>query len=262
MATWTKETWNEKNKIGFNDIIIIGEYRFQYKLYWIKLEDGDSHDTHRALKDLLGDDWKDLIYGNFEHEITTAKADFTYSPSITTEETHKKFITFLMAYGDVYKNKPRTWNKYNFHDCIELKDEDIINFGDNIKYEVRTSFLCIISAGSNDIILEKTYGESYKQELSLLYGYEVGGGDWPVCSDGDYKALTRAMKNIFQCLYFGQDKPSRNAMFHPHSVPPVECTISSEVQCVNLNDEPKLINSQVKISKITNVDALDKIKLL
>lgn len=277
MTTWTKLNWDKTKNISSDDIIVIGEYRFEYRGCWIKLEDEGSDETKMAIQDLLGCNWKNIIYNNFGDLISSSESDFLFTPTFNSNAGNIEFIDFLMREfydedkdEDEYeyeddedeeeKDEDETiWTKYNFKECKELKEDDIIKFDSYCIYRVRESFLNF-PTDQNITILKKVYGDSYIEELELLYGYTAGSGNWPVCIPGDYKALTRVMKNIFQCLYYGHNKPSIRKELY--SIPPVDHIITSEGFCVNLNDEPKLTDSRVKISKISDVLTLDKIKLL
>lgn len=78
-----------------------------------------------------------------------------------------------------------------------LREYDIVYFGE-LKYNVRSSYL-YSSKSSNEKIFKRLDIDKY-YFCHDHYGYEPGTGDWPQSKEGDYKALTRVVKALFEII--------------------------------------------------------------
>ena len=278
MAILTKNNWS-KEKLKYDGIFIIGEFIFENHGTWFGLKEGGSQKTQEAIGKImtLGDSWKKKVFELYGSKVLESnERDFTFSPSFHNMDDNTEFINYLMRSSYSVITSPireeeeeeekleleedssyNVWNKMNFDCCDELRVNDVINFTDDDEYTVKNGFLQKINGGSNNSILYKAFGSAYPVDLDALYGYPSSTGDWPECNHDDFAALTRVMIYIFKCMYHGGGKP--NMKTDDSIIKKTDDSIIKKTDELNINDDPKLTNSKVKISNIT---VLDDIKLL
>jgi hypothetical protein len=92
----------------------------------------------------------------------------------------------------------------------ELRSGDTIMFGE-IEYNVLNNHLNN-SDGDNSDVFEDA-GVPYKDRRAFctaLYGYDAGGDNFPICTSGDYAALTRVVVALMVLISLKQSEKERD----------------------------------------------------
>lgn len=88
--------------------------------------------------------------------------------------------------------------KEDLNKPLEKNDRVIFYYkGITIEYIVQDSFLVLDNFGYNEKIFELLRINSYNFTKEY-YGYNPCSGSWPTCTPGDYKALTRVVKALYE----------------------------------------------------------------
>lgn len=91
-----------------------------------------------------------------------------------------------------YSNSAELLGKTLTHgDTVVLKD---------LKYKVNYCFLYLESLSNNNNKIFDELNLDKKEFCAKHYGYESGTGNWPLCKDYDYPALTRVVMALFEII--------------------------------------------------------------
>ncbi len=211
MKVWNCSDFDE-NACKEGDHIIIGESTFIHKGNFFTDDQANSDRCKKNIRSILGDNWTQLIVDSgikfiYNDNDFVKGEKFTFSPStVNTLDTTRLLKLMVDTYNRNDSNnlndpnKERTWTRFNYHECDEVKRNDIIKFSD-----VFTSNVChnhISTRGKpNEAILEFAFGKNYVKIVDKVYGYQAGSGSFPTYNDKDFAVATRIMKAIFNCIY-------------------------------------------------------------
>lgn len=93
-------------------------------------------------------------------------------------------------------------NKYNYQEIKSVKEGDRIVFSEDYVYKVTPNYIQGCSGKDNEAIFRKI-GDKYDKIdfCKAAYGYTPKDGYCPECKWGDYDALLRLIKKIFDKMY-------------------------------------------------------------
>lgn len=86
-----------------------------------------------------------------------------------------------------------------------LKYQDIVILGDTFYKVVDNHLRCENENENNTKIFKQLNINDRQSFCTKLYGYSSGPGAWPTASRGDFRALTRVVKALFEILESKED---------------------------------------------------------
>lgn len=213
------ETWNcsnfDENVCRDGDHIIIGKFTFIHKGNFFTDDQANSVRCKENMRSILGDNWIQLIIDSgikfvYGGDSFITSEGFSFSPStFNTFDTNRLLKLMIDTYNRNNRNdsnslndlnEERTWTRFNYHECDEVKNNDIIKFNDVFNSSVCYNHIATPHK-SNDAILTFAFGKNYAKIVDKVYGYPAGIGQFPTYNERDFAAATRIMKAIFNCMY-------------------------------------------------------------
>jgi hypothetical protein len=92
----------------------------------------------------------------------------------------------------------------------ELRSGDVIMFGE-IRYNVMCHHLHNRDGDNSDVFEDAGISHSDRKAFcTALYGYDAGGGDFPICTSDDYPALTRVTVALMVLISLKQSEKELN----------------------------------------------------